>query len=153
MKILLAPFALLLGVLLLLSSCNNTGTIVVTGLRLEISSIERTSEGAATVTWRLVNPNIAPYLLTRVAQKIYLNNTLVGTTLDKEPMAIPAQNNASRSSKLMLAGPAADRFLAEAAGQGPGAYRVEATLFIQLYGEMIERGDISGAGSVKVSGK
>jgi hypothetical protein len=68
-------------------------------------------------------------------------------------MAVPAQNHAGRTSKLVLAGPAADRLLAEAAGQGPVPYRVEAALFIQLYGETIERGDISGAGSVKVSGK
>jgi hypothetical protein len=153
MKKLLTPLALLLGVLLFQAGCNNTGTIVVTGLRVEITGIERAADGTTTVTWNLANPNIVPYLLSRVSQKVFINDTLVGTTLDASAMAIPAQAHASRTSKLVLAGPAADRLLAAAAGQGPAAYRLETALSIQLYGEMIERGDISGAGSVTVTAK
>ena len=154
MKKLLTPFVLLLlGCLLFPSGCNNTGRIVVAGLRVETTGLERSSDGTTRVTWRMVNPNIAPYLLTRVSQKVFLNNTLVGTILDKEAMAVPAQDHASRTSRLVPAGPAADRLIAEAVGQGPVSYRMEAELMIQLYGETIEKGEISGAGSVKVTGK
>ena len=153
MKKLLTPLALLVGLLLLATGCNSTGTIVVTGLRVEITSIERTGDGTISVTWNLTNPNIVPYLISRARHKIYLNNTFVGTTLDITAMAIPAQNHATRTSKLVLDGPAADRLIAGAIGQGPVAYRMETMLFIQLFGDMIERGDISGAGSVPVTGK
>jgi LEA14-like dessication related protein len=153
MKKLLTPLVLLLGVVLFHAGCSNSGTIVVTGLRIEITGIERSSNGDVQVTWRLMNPNIVPYLLSRVSQKISLNNTLVGTTLDTAPIAIPAQDHATHTSKLTLAGGAASQVLAGAAGHGPVSYRVETALSIQLFGDMIERGDISGAGVVPVIAK
>jgi len=111
------PLLLLLAAgLLFLAGCSgfNRGVTSV-GLSVELTGIERAADGNVAVTWGLVNPNVSPYLLARVSQKIFLNGTLVGTTLDTEPMAAPAQQTTSKVSRLTPAGPAGERLIAEAA--------------------------------------
>lgn len=153
MKKFLAPLALLLGGLLFPAGCTNTGAIIVTGLRVELIAIERAGDGTVTLAWRMVNPNVTPYLIAEVSHKISLNGAPVGTTSDLQPMAAPAQNHADRTSRLTLAGAAAERLIADALSQGSASYRVESVLTIQLYGEMTEKGNLTGTGSVKVTGK
>lgn len=153
MKKYLTSLILLVGALLLPSGCANTGAIVVTGLRVELTGMERASDGAVMVSWRVVNTNVAPYLLSQLSNKIYLNGTLVGTTLDKEPLGIPREGIATRSTKLTLAGPATDRILTEAVAHGPVSYRVDSLLIIQIYGDQTETGSLSNAGSVTVVSK
>jgi hypothetical protein len=132
--------------------CTNAGTIVVVGLRIELTGIERAGDGSATVTWRVQNPNVAPYLVSRTTHKIYLNGTLVGTVKEDDAMAVPAQNNASKTSKLVLAG-GADRLLADAAGHGPVSYKVDSTIVVVIYGDASEKGGLTGTGTVSVTNK
>lgn len=153
MKKCLLPLFLLVCGLVFPSGCNNTGTIIVVGLRIELTGIERAPDGTTTASWRVMNPNVAPYLLSRTSHKIYLNGTLVGTTTDTDPMAIPARNNAGKTSKLILAGPAAERLLAEAVGHGPVSYRVDSSLVVLIYNDSTEKSSLSGTGMVTVSSK
>lgn len=148
------PLLLLAGCVLFLAGCSGFARGVTSvGLSVELNGIERAADGTVTVNWSLVNPNVTAYLLDRVSQKIYLQGTLVGTTLDTQPMGVPAQQTARQSSRLTLEGPTADRLIAEAATQGSAAYRVETQLRIRLYGEMTDKGLLTHSGSVPVTGK
>jgi hypothetical protein len=153
MKKTITPLILLACAVLAGSGCRNTGAIVVNGLRLELTGLERTADGAASASWRVVNPNVSPYLIAEVNSRIYLNGTLVGTILDKEPIGIQADGKVARTSKLVLAGPAAGQILVDAAAHGSVNYRVDSALRIQIYGDANETGNISYSGSVPVVSK
>ena len=153
MRKLITPLFLLAGAVLLQCGCADIGAIVVTGLRVELTGIERAADGNVSVSWRVANPNVSSYLVASVSNKIYLNGTLVGTTFSNDPLGVPAQGNAARSGKLTLAGPAADRILTEAAAHGPVGYRVDSHLIIQIYGDETSKGDLSNSGSVTVVSK
>ncbi len=149
----LTPLFLLASLGLLLCGCINNGALVVAGLRVELSGIERAADGTVSVSWRVVNPNIAPYLVAQVSHTIYLNGTLVGTIATNDPLGIPPQESAARSSKLVPAGPAADQILAAAVVHGTATYRVDSKLVIQIYGDDHEKGELSNSGSVTVTTK
>ena len=153
MKKFLAPFALLLCGLLFQSGCTGAGSVIVTGLRIELTGLERAGDGTVTVSWRIMNPNVAPYLMTRVRHKIYLNGTLVGKTMDNDPMGVPAQLSTSKTSKLSVADQAAERILREALTAGSASYRVESLITVRLYGETIDRSSLTNSGTVPVTGK
>ncbi len=151
MKKAITPLALLACAVLFASGCSNTGAVIVTGLRVELTGVERTDGGAVTVSWRLINPNVTPYLLAEVTNRIFVNGTLVGTTLDRDPMGLPANGQAAKASQLVLAGPAAAQMLATA--PGTANYRVESDLVIQIYGNQIEKGSLTNSGTVAITGK
>ncbi|MBI2497938.1 MAG: hypothetical protein HYV75_08535 [Opitutae bacterium] len=154
MKTLSTPLLLLAGCVLFLAGCSGFDRGVTSvGLSVELNGIERAADGTVTVTWSLVNPNVTPYLLERVTQKIFLDGALAGTTLDTQPMAVPAQQTTSKASRLTPAGPAAERLVAEAAAKGGAAYRVETQLLIRLYGDLTDKGLLTHTGSVPVTGK
>lgn len=140
--------------LLFLTGCSgfDRGVISV-GLSVELTGINRAADGTVTVGWNLMNPNVAPYLLARVSHRIFLDGTLVGTTLDEEPMAIPAQQAISKVTRLTPAGPEAERLIAEAAAKGRAAYRVDTQLLIRLYGDNTDKGALTHSGTVRVTGK
>ena len=56
-------------------------------------------------------------------------------------------------TKLTLAGPAAERLLAEAAAKGRAEYRVDTQVTVRLYSDMMEKSDLTHAGSVPVTAK
>jgi hypothetical protein len=154
MKKLPSPLLLLAGCALSLAGCGGFDRgVAAVGLNVELTGIERAADGTVTVAWNLVNPNISPYLLDRVSHKVYLNGTLVGTTLDAMPMAVPAQQTTSKTSRLTMAGPAADQLFAEAAAKGSAAYRVDTQLLIRLYDQITDKGALTHSGSVPVTGK
>lgn len=153
MKKFFLPLALLVCGVIFESGCTNASKIIVVGLRAELTGIERASDGSTTVTWHINNPNVAAYLVASTNQKIYLNDILVGSTDDPAPMAVPAQNKAGKTSKLIVAGPAADRLLGELAGHGPANYRVESSIVVVLYGDSSEKGSFTSTGSVAVTTK
>ena len=154
MKKLLLPLLLLVSSGLFLAGCGSANSDTITaGLRVELTGIERTGDGTVTVAWQLVNPNVTPYLLDRVSHRIFLNGTLVGTTLDAKATAFPAQSTTSKTTKLTLAGPAAERLLAEAAAKGRAEYRVDTQVTVRLYSDMMEKSDLTHAGSVPVTAK
>lgn len=153
MKRLLLPLGLLACVAIFQHGCKNVGAVVVTGLRTELTGIERTGDGTTTVSWRIVNPNVASYLLGHSNHKVFLNGTLVGTFAERDAMAVPAQNNAAKTSRLVVAGAAAEKLLTGAAGQGPVSYRVQSSLVVVIYGDSEEKGDLVSTGSVPVTTK
>ncbi len=154
MKKLLTPLLLLTCSVLFLAGCGGYDHSVITaGLSVELTGIERSADGTVTVSWSLVNPNIAPYLLDRVSQKIYLNGTLVGTLLDNGRLAIPAQQTTRKVSRLATAGPAAEQIVAQAATKGNAAYRVDSELLLRLYDEITDKGSLTHSGTVAVTGK
>jgi hypothetical protein len=154
MKKLSFPLPLLAGCILSLAGCGGFDRGVTSvGLSVELTGIERAADGTVAVTWSLINPNVTPYLLDRVSHKIFLNGTLVGTTLDTTRMAIPAQQTTSKVSALTTAGPAAGQLIAEAAAKGSASYRVDTQLLLRLYDQITDKGALTHSGSVPVTGK
>jgi hypothetical protein len=149
MKLFSTPLALLLILTAFLAGCGGPNTTTV-GLKIELTSVARQTDGRAQVTWRVVNPNIVPYLLARTTHRVYLDGVLVGSLDDREVLAIPAQANQERTTVLISAGPAAERALAAAAAAGSAAYRVETNVLVRLYGETTDKGELRGAGTVPV---
>jgi hypothetical protein len=152
MKRFLTPLVLLAGIALATGGCHDMGAVVVTGLRVELNSIERHADGTAAANLHVVNPNVATYLVAAISGRVYLNGALAGTFDLREPLGIPQQDSADKTVPLALAG-TGGQALANAAGQDPVSYRVDATMFIQIYGDQRERGDVTHSGTVPVVAK
>ena len=148
MKKFLLPFFLLL----LLAGCSSSNTITV-GLKVELTGIARGDDGTTLVSWRIVNPNIVSYLVDETTHRIHLNGTQVGTIHEKGALAIPAQTNASRTTKLVMSGAAGERALVEAIAASPATYRTESTIMIRLYGDRTDKSTLMSAGKVPVTAK
>lgn len=148
MKRILFPFFLLL----LLAGCSSSNTITV-GLKVELTTIARSSDGTTQVAWRLVNPNISSYLVDETIHKVFLNGNLIGTIREKEAVAIPAQTNANRTTRLIIAGAAGERALADALATGSATYRTDSIIIIRLYGESTDKSSLTSAGKVTVMAK
>lgn len=145
-------FLLLFFPLLLLAGCSSSSNTITVGLKVELTGLARGNDGTTQVSWRIVNPNIVSYLVDETTHRIYLNGTLVGTTQEKEAMAIPAQTNASRTTKLVTSG-AAERTLSEAIAAGTATYRTESIIIIRLYGDKTDKSNLTSAGQVPVAAK
>jgi len=152
MKKFLAPLFLLSLFVAFTAGCSSTGNIMV-GLKVELTGIDRAGDGSPQVAWRLVNPNVVPYLVAKVTHRVYLDGVLVGTIANDEAAAVPARSNLDRRHALQLAGPAAERALGAAGAAGSAAYRVESVLTIRLYGDNLEKASLTAAGTVPVTGK
>jgi LEA14-like dessication related protein len=145
---------LLLGLgLFFPSACSNPGKIIVTGLKVELTGIDRAGDGAVTVHWRMVNPNVTPYLLSRVNSRIYLDGALIGKTADGAPMAVPAEANAAKSSTLETGGTDGGRIIGEAAARGSAGYRVDSEVTVLIYGDTTQNGVLTSSGTVPVTAK
>lgn len=153
MKKILTPLFLLALAAVILSGCNSGHNTITVGLKIELTGIERAGDGTVQVTWRVANPNLASYLLSQTSHRIYLNGTLVGKTMDNDPMGVPAQLSTSKTSKLSVADQAAERILREALTAGSASYRVESLITVRLYGETIDRSSLTNSGTVPVTGK
>ena len=154
MKKLLTPLLVLACSLLIFAGCTGFERgLTAVGLSVELTGIERAADGTVSVAWRLVNPNISPYLIARTNHKIFLDGKLVGTALNEEPTAVPAQQSVAKVTRLTLADAAAAGLVAETAARGTAAYRVETQLLIRLYGETTDKGALTHSGSVPVTNK
>lgn len=153
MKIFLTPLFLLTLASVILSGCNSGRNTITVGLKIELTGIARAGDGTVQVTWRVFNPNLASYLLSQTSHRIYLNGTLVGKTVDADPMGVPAQLSTSKTSKLLVADPAAERFLREALAADSASYRVESLITVRLDGENTDRSSLTNSGTVPVTGK
>lgn len=141
----------LLAAALFAGGCS-TNTVMV-GLQTELAGITREGDGATRVSWRVVNPNIVSYLVAGAEHRIYLNGTLVGVAKSREPLAVPAQSKADRTSVLATAGAEAERVLATTLKTGSANYRLESAITIRLYGEATEKGTLTATGVVPVTRK
>jgi LEA14-like dessication related protein len=154
MKRLPVSILLLALVAVIPTGCENPSKVLATGLKVELTGIERTGDGAVSVSWRIENTNIVAYLLSRVSHKIYLNGTNVGTIVDEEPMGVPANSKGERTSKLKLADrDTASRLLTEAVARGSAVYRMDTQLVVRIYDESVERAALSASGTVPVTAK
>ena len=136
----------------LLAGCSGPNIISV-GLHIELEHIDRAADGSVLVTWRMLNPNIATYLVKMSSHKIMLNGTLIGTTAQKGPLGLPAQQNAEETTPLVSAGAAADQVITAAAAAGTASYKVDTDIVIQLFDEALDRSTLTNSGTVKVAAK
>ncbi|MDQ5977087.1 MAG: hypothetical protein QG602_59, partial [Verrucomicrobiota bacterium] len=77
MKKLFAPLLLSLAVLFV-AGCSSNMQIVTAGLRAELLRLQRMPSGDVQVTWRVNNPNVVPYVITRANLKVSLDGKAVG---------------------------------------------------------------------------
>jgi len=153
MKRLLTPLSLLVALAALLSACVNHSKILANGLDIEVTAIERSSDGAVAVSWHVKNSNIVSYLISRVNHKIQLNGTSLGTIDEVEALAVPANSNAGRTSKLARVGAVAEQALIEAAKTGTASYHVDSQVTILIYDDTVEKSVLNHSGTVAVTTK
>jgi len=153
MKKLLTPIFLAGLVAMIAAACSNTSRLIVTGLEIELTGIERAADGTVSVAWQVKNPNVVSYLFSKVSHKIQLNGISVGSIEDNEPLAVPASNSAARTSKLTGLSAAASHTLDEAVTAGSARYRLDSQITILIYDDTIERSALSNSGTVGVKSK
>jgi len=153
MKRFLTPLLSLFVFGAMLSSCTNVSRIIATGLEIEVTALERSSDGTVTAAWNVKNPNIVSYLFSRVNHKIQLNGVALGTIDESEPLALPASSNAGRTSKLTGINAAANATLTEAALKGSASYRIDSQITILIYDDNVEKSVLTNSGTVPVRNK
>jgi len=152
MKNWLTPL-LLVGSLFALAACGSNSEIIATGLKIELTRVERAGDGSIQVTWRVKNPNVVSYLIDRSAHKVKLDGVPLGTITDTVRLGVPAQSPVERTSVLTPANAQAAERLAQLATKSPASYTVDSTIFLLIYDDEILKATLSGAGSVPVSAK
>lgn len=152
MKNFAAPLVLTLLVAFFTAGCFGPTTAMV-GLNVELAAVSRSGDGKVEATWRVLNPNIVPYLVARAEHRIYLDNVLIGTVNDRGALAVPSQSKGERVSAVTLAGPAAEQAVAAAVTAGSASYRLESEVTIRLYGDQTDKTDLRAAGTVPVTAK
>jgi LEA14-like dessication related protein len=154
MKRFLTPlFSLLLLATFIVTGCSNNSRIIATGLEVEVTGVERESDGSVAVSWQIKNPNIAPYMFSRLSHKIQLNGVTLGSITDLQALPVPANSNAGRTSKLTTLDAAANRAVTEAINAGSANYRIETQITILVYDESVEKSNLSNSGTVTVKTK
>jgi hypothetical protein len=143
MRKLFAPLLAAVGVLVLLTGC---GSVPLTGFTVELLKIEQAADGSATVTMRLVNPNVVSYNVESSTNTVFLNGKPAGTIKVVRPEGIAPQSSITVTGTFTT-------IQGYTLVSGPASYRLEATLVILLYGDSKEKQKLSGAGTVEVSVK
>lgn len=143
---------LLLAVLLAgtFSACSNPTEIIAGGLKVDLTRIERANDGAVRVTWRVSNPNIVPYLLSKTTHKITVNGIGVGTLVDDSHLGLPAQTQLERTAVLIQAGPAAVAVIEQAMVPGSAAYELDTGITLLIVDDKFEKIRLKAAGTVPV---
>ncbi len=152
MKNFLPPLLLALVLVCGFSACSNP-EFIASGIKLELTKIERASDGSVQVAWRVGNPNVFPYLLSKTSHKIKLNGVLVGVVTDNSPLGIPAQDHAECTGVLTPANPAAGATIEQAIAQGSAAYRLDSSVFVLLLDDKSEKVLMTSSGTVAVTTK
>ena len=153
MKRLLAPVLLLALFTLLPAGCNNPAKLIAVGLKIEVTRLERTSDGTVLATWHVENSNVVSYLVSHVSHKIYLNGVYLGVANEDEPMAIPATSNAGRTSKLTGGSAEAAPAVTAALASGSGSYRIDSQFIFGIYDDKVQKSELANTGTVPVTAK
>lgn len=140
MKKVLLPL-LLLGLVFLGAGCSSAP--IGTGLGVELAGIERTADGGATATVRIVNPNTVAYNVYSGTYRIALGNGYTGTFTVTKPTGIPAQSTGTHTGALTAAAGATP-------GPGEISYRLEARLELTLWDDQKETAKLNASGSLVV---
>jgi len=143
----------ILAGLLAASGCNSTSRLLATGLEVELTGLERQTDGSVAVSWQFSNSNIAPYLISRQIHKIQLNGTTIGTITEKEALALPATSHAGRTATLTGLDANANRVLGEAVAAGSANYRLDTQITILIFDDNDEKSVLAHSGTVKVTAK
>lgn len=143
---------LLLALVGIVAGCKNYVASSTAGLHVDLVSLRRTDEGVR-VTWRVRNPNVVSYVLTRSVHKIALDGTPIGTVEEKQRFGVPTLNQVERSGLLEPASPAANEAISRALTQGSGAYAMDSTLWLLVLDDKIEKFTLPSSGTIPVTGK
>jgi hypothetical protein len=143
MRKLLTPLLAVFGLLFLLTGC---GSPPLTGFTVELLKIERTGDGPAIATLRVINPNVVSYNVESSTNTIFLNGKPAGSIKVTRPEGIPAQTTITVTGTFTT-------LPGYTLTSGPAAYRLEATLILLLYGDSKETQKLASSGTVEISVK
>ncbi len=147
MKKLFAPLLLALTALFV-TGCSSNMQIITGGLRAELLRLQRLPGGDVQVTWKLSNPNVVPYVITRANLKISLDGKPVGELTEPRRFAVPAQNLAEQTSVLSAASLTDAALLEQALSRGSAAYSLNATIWILMLEDKEEKFRADSSGTV-----
>lgn len=147
MKKLFAPLLLTLA-FLLLGGCANNMAVITAGLRADLVRLQRADNGDIRVTWRVRNPNVVGYVLTKQAIKVSIDGVPIGTVNSEERIGIPATNQAERTNVLTVASPAARQAIEQALARGSANYDLNATIWLLIVDDDIEKFSLTNSGTV-----
>ncbi len=148
-------FLLLLAGLLVCGfcACASTTEIIAGDLKVELTRIERTGDGAVHMTWRVDNPNIVAYVLAKTSHKLTLNGTLAGTFTDDSHLGVPPQSQMERTGTLIPASPSVKALIDQAMSQGSAAYQMESVVMLLIFDDKFEKIRLTAKGTVPVVAK
>ena len=152
MKKLLAPLLLALAVLFA-GGCANVAEVSTVGLHADLVKLHRTASGEVRVTWRVRNPNIVAYVLTRSALKISLDGAPVGIANDPSRFGVPTLNQVEQTAVLVPNGPAAVDIINRAVAKGSANYSLEATIWMLVVDDKSEKFTLTASGSIPATGE
>jgi LEA14-like dessication related protein len=147
MKKLFAPLLLALATLFA-AGCSSNMQIVTAGLRPELLRLQRLPSGDVQVTWRVSNPNVVPYVITRSILKVSIDGKPVGELSDPRRFAVPAQNLAEQVSVLSASAITNVATVEQALVRGNAGYSVNATIWILMLEDKEEKFRVDASGSV-----
>jgi hypothetical protein len=136
-----------------LGACTSTSTIIATGLKIEVTRVERATDGTIQVSWRVRNPNIVSYLVDRSIHRVKLDGLVLGTITDTVRLGVPPQSPADRTSTITPNGGMSAEQFSQLAAKGSASYEVESTIYLLIYDDEITKSSLSASGTVPVSAK
>jgi hypothetical protein len=152
MKNWLTPL-LLVAALFTLGACTSTSEIISTGLKIELTRVERAADGTVHVSWRVRNPNIVPYLVDRSIHRVKLDGLVLGTITDTARLGVPPQSPADRTSTITPNGAMSAEQFAKLVAKGSASYQVDTTIYLLIYDDEVTKASLSATGTVPVSAK
>jgi LEA14-like dessication related protein len=136
---------------LLLSSCASHIEASTAGLRAELVKLQRTASGDIQVTWRVRNPNVVAYVLTKSSLKITLDGVAVGTVDAEKRFGIPSMNQVDQVGMLTATSPAASQAINQALARGSASYNLNAVLWLLVVDDDFEKFTLTASGTVPAS--
>jgi LEA14-like dessication related protein len=153
MKHLLTPLLLLILTVGGLTGCSSMTKTIASGLRIEVTQVQRDSGGNVLVSWRVQNPNVVAYLFTKSSHKLTLDGTTVGSFEETVRFGVPAFSHAERTATLVTTKTPAPQIIEQALARGSTAYGLDSTLWVLIVDEQVERISLKGSGQAPVSTK
>lgn len=153
MKLIPLLLSALLGCCLLLTGCSTVSevngiTASVDGFRKYDSSPVQTK---AIMILRFTSENTRGIGFSGSTHRVYLNGTLVGTAVNKNPIGLPPLESITQDVVIDLVNPAAVKQAKAIAGDNPSRYRVESVLQFTI-GEEKEQIKSAFEGTVDLRG-
>lgn len=113
------------------------------GMRIELMSIERASDGSATATVQVVNPNLVAYNLVSATHKISLDGRTVGVLHITRATGVAPQSVAAQSGVMELEKGAV-------ISGGAASYRLDSKFIVRIYADATRDSKLTGSGTVVI---